>query len=65
MKIRLITPIIATAALDVAFLAEAHDPKECVQDAENPNCIRDTEYFKLKIRQSSLPDKDSMLHIAT
>jgi transposase len=27
--------------------------------------IRDTEYFKLKIRQSSLPDKDSMFHFAT
>ena len=26
--------------------------------------IRDTEYFKLKIRQSSLPDKDSMFYIA-
>ncbi len=26
--------------------------------------IRDTEYFKLKIRQSSLPDKDSMFYVA-
>jgi len=26
--------------------------------------IRDTEYFKLKIRQSSLPDKDSMFYFA-
>lgn len=26
--------------------------------------IRDTEYFKLKIRQSSLPDKDSMFYIS-
>jgi len=26
--------------------------------------ISDTEYFKLKIRQSSLPDKDSMFHVA-
>ncbi len=26
--------------------------------------IRDTEYFKLKIRQSSLPDGDSMLYVA-
>ena len=25
--------------------------------------IRDTEYFKLKIRQSSLPDKDSMFYV--
>jgi transposase len=27
--------------------------------------IRDTEYFKLKIRQSSLPDKDSMFYFST
>ena len=27
--------------------------------------IRDTEYFKLKIRQSSLPDKDSIFYFAT
>ena len=27
--------------------------------------IRDTEYFKLKIRQSSLPDENSMFHFAT
>ncbi len=26
--------------------------------------IRDTEYFKLKIRQSSLPDKDSMFYVS-
>ena len=26
--------------------------------------IRDTEYFKLKIRQSSLPDRDSMFYVA-
>ena len=26
--------------------------------------IRDTGYFKLKIRQSSLPDKDSMFYVA-
>ena len=26
--------------------------------------IRDTEYFKLKIRQSSLPDEDSMFYVA-
>ena len=26
--------------------------------------IRDTEYFKLKIRQSSLPDRDSMFYMA-
>ncbi len=26
--------------------------------------IRDTEYFKLKIRQSSLPDNDSMFYVA-
>mgnify|MGYP001819867280 CR=1 FL=1 len=26
--------------------------------------IRDTEYFKLKIRQSSLPDKDSIFYVA-
>jgi len=26
--------------------------------------IRDTEYFKLKIRQTSLPDKDSMFYVA-
>ncbi len=26
--------------------------------------IRDTEYFKLKIRQSSVPDKDSMFYVA-
>ncbi len=26
--------------------------------------IRDTAYFKLKIRQSSLPDKDSMFYFA-
>ena len=26
--------------------------------------IRDTEYFKLKIRQASLPDKDSMFYVA-
>jgi transposase len=26
--------------------------------------VRDTEYFKLKIRQSSLPDKDSMFYVA-
>jgi transposase len=26
--------------------------------------IRDTEYFKLKIRQSSLPDEDSMFYFA-
>ena len=27
--------------------------------------IRDTEYFKLKIRQSSLPDEDSIFRFAT
>jgi hypothetical protein len=26
--------------------------------------IRDTEYFKLKTRQSSLPDEDSMFYFA-
>jgi len=26
--------------------------------------IKDTEYFKLKIRQSSLPDKDSMFYVS-
>ena len=38
MKIRLFTPIIAIAALNVAFLAQAHDPKEHMKDAKNPNC---------------------------
>jgi hypothetical protein len=38
MQTKRFTPIIAFAALGVAFSVQAHDPKEHMKDAENPNC---------------------------
>ena len=52
MKIRLFTPIIAIAALNVAFLAQAHDPKEHMKDAKNPNCaaMQDMDHSKMDMQ---------------
>ncbi len=38
MKTNRFTPIIALTTLGIAFSAQAHDPKEHMKDAENPNC---------------------------
>ena len=38
MKTKRFTPIIAIAALGIAFSAQAHDPKEHMTDAEKPDC---------------------------
>lgn len=38
MKSKRFTPIIALAALGVAFSVQAHNPKEHMNDAEKPDC---------------------------
>lgn len=38
MKIQHFAKIIGFAALGIAFSAQAHDPKEHMKDAEDPNC---------------------------
>tara|TARA_R110000823_G_scaffold41495_20_gene109393 strand:+ start:340 stop:636 length:297 start_codon:yes stop_codon:yes gene_type:complete len=49
MKTKHFTPIIALAALSVAFSVQAHDPKEHMKDAENPNCaaIKNMDHSKM------------------
>lgn len=38
MKYNYLTRLAAVAALFVAFSAQAHDPKEHMKDAQNPDC---------------------------
>ncbi len=38
MKFKLLTPVLVLSAMGIAFSAQAHDPKEHMKDAENPNC---------------------------
>lgn len=49
MKRKLLSPILVLAALGVAFSAQAHDPKEHMKDAENPNCVamKDMDHSKM------------------
>ncbi len=49
MKLKLLSPILILAALGVAFSAQAHDPKEHMKDAENPNCaaMKDMDHSKM------------------
>ncbi len=52
MKITYFTPIIAVAALSVASLAQGHDPKEHMKDAESPNCaaMQDMDHSKMDMQ---------------
>jgi len=49
MKRKLLSPILVLAALGAAFSAQAHDPKEHMKDAENPNCaaMKDMDHSKM------------------
>lgn len=49
MKLKLLSPVLVLAALGVAFSAQAHDPKEHMKDAENPNCaaMKDMDHSKM------------------
>ena len=38
MKQRLLSSILAVAALGISLSVQAHDPKEHMKDAEKPNC---------------------------
>jgi hypothetical protein len=52
MKTKHFTPIIAFAALGVAFSVQAHDPKEHMKDAENPNCaaMKNMDHSKMDMK---------------
>ena len=49
MKRKLLSPVLVLAALGVTFSAQAHDPKEHMKDAENPNCaaMKDMDHSKM------------------
>lgn len=49
MKLKFLSPVIVLAALAVAFSAFAHDPKEHMKNAENPNCaaMKDMDHSKM------------------
>ena len=49
MKIKLLSPVLVLTALGVTFSAQAHDPKEHMKDAENPNCatMKDMDHSKM------------------
>lgn len=52
MQTKRFTPIIAFAALGVAFSVQAHDPKEHMKDAENPNCaaMKNMDHSKMDMK---------------
>ena len=49
IKRKLLSPVLVLAALGVTFSAQAHDPKEHMKDAENPNCaaMKDMDHSKM------------------
>lgn len=49
MKLKLLSPVLVLAALGVVFSAQAHDPKEHMKNAENPNCaaMKDMDHSKM------------------
>lgn len=49
MKLKLLSTVLVLAALGVTFSAQAHDPKEHMKDAENPNCaaMKDMDHSKM------------------
>ena len=49
MKLKLLSPVLVLTALGVTFSAQAHDPKEHMKDAENPNCatMKDMDHSKM------------------
>ena len=49
MKRKLLSPVLVLTALGVTFSAQAHDPKEHMKDAENPNCaaMKDMDHSKM------------------
>jgi uncharacterized protein involved in copper resistance len=49
MKLKRLSPVLALAALGVTFAVQAHDPKEHMKNAENPNCavMKDMDHSKM------------------